>query len=167
MGVIADRSADTVIAILAVLRAGAAYVPIDPSYPETRRAALLEDAGADVTVTPRRLISQVPVGPRWLMLSDDLPADAPEQPAVRISPDNLAYVIFTSGSSGTPKGVAVSHRQLLHAVTALHQVPRPWPEAFLLPISFSFAASAVGLYWTLTPGGCVVIPAAGEENGFL
>jgi amino acid adenylation domain-containing protein len=164
VGIIADRSADTVISILAVLRAGAAYVPIDPGYPEMRRAALLEDAGIDVTLTPRRLISQVPVGSRWLMLSDELPSDAPEQPAVRVSPDNLAYVIFTSGSSGTPKGVAVSHRQLLHAVMALHHVPRPWPEAFLLPISFSFDASAVGLYWTLTTGGCVVIPADGEES---
>jgi len=164
VGIIADRSADTVIAILAVLRAGAAYVPIDPSYPETRRAALLEDAGVEVVVTPRRLISQVPVGPRWLMLSDDLPAGAPEQPAAPVLPDNLAYVIYTSGSTGAPKGVAVSHRQVVHAITAQHHVQRPWPEAFLLSISFSFDASAVGLYWTLSTGGCVVIPTDGEES---
>ena len=165
VGIIADRSADTVVAILAVLSAGAAYVPVDPGYPEMRRAALLEDAGADVVVTPRRLVAQVPVGPRWLMLSDDLPAGDPgEQPAVRARPDNLAYVIYTSGSTGAPKGVAVSHRQIVHAITAQHQVRRPWPEAFLLSISFSFDASAVGLYWTLSAGGCVVIPADGEHN---
>jgi amino acid adenylation domain-containing protein len=165
VGIIADRSADTVVAILAVLRAGAAYVPIDPSYPETRRAALLEDAGADVVVTPRRLVAQVPVGPRWLMLSDDLPAgQSGDHPPASVAPDNLAYVIYTSGSTGAPKGVAVSHRQITHAITAQHQVQRPWPEAFLLSTSFSFDASAVGLYWTLSAGGCVVIPADGEHN---
>jgi amino acid adenylation domain-containing protein len=165
VGVIADRSADTVVAILAVLRAGAAYVPIDPSYPETRRATLLEDAGVDTVITPRRLVAQVPVGPRWLMLSDDLPAGDPDgDPVTPVCPDNLAYVIYTSGSTGTPKGVAVSHRQIVHAITAQHQVRRPWPEAFLLSISFSFDASAVGLYWTLSAGGCVVIPADGEHN---
>ena len=165
VGIIADRSADTVVAILAVLHAGAAYVPVDPSYPETRRAALLEDAGVDTVVTPRRLVAQVPVGPRWLLLSDDLPAGNPYgHPAPSVRPDNLAYVIYTSGSTGTPKGVAVSHRQIVHAITAQHQVRRPWPEAFLLSISFSFDASAVGLYWTLTAGGCVVIPADGEHK---
>ena len=165
VGIIADRSADTVVAILAVLRAGAAYVPVDPRYPESRRAGLLEDAGVDVVVTPRRLVAQVPVGPRWLMLADDLPPGDPgEHPAVRARQDNLAYVIYTSGSTGSPKGVAVSHRQIVHAITAQHEVRRPSPEAFLLSISFSFDASAVGLYWTLSTGGCVVIPADGEHN---
>ena len=165
VGVLADRSADTVVATLAVLRAGAAYVPIDPGYPETRRAELLEDAGADVVVTPQRLVAQVPVGPRWLMLSDDPPAGHPDDhPVTSVRPDNLAYIIYTSGSTGTPKGVAVSHRQIAHAITAQHQVQRPWPEKFLLSTSFSFDASAVGLYWTLSSGGCVVIPADGEHN---
>lgn len=166
VGVMADRSADTVVTLLAVLRAGAAYVPIDPDYPEHRRAMLLDEAAVDVVVTPRHLAAAVPVGPRWLMVCDDRQdgTGAPAGPLPTVNPDNLAYVIYTSGSTGTPKGVAVEHRQVVHAITAEHEVERPWPEAFLLSISFSFDASGVGLYWTLSTGGCVVIPAEGEHK---
>jgi amino acid adenylation domain-containing protein len=167
VGVMADRSAETVVSILAALTAGACYVPVDPAYPEARRALLLDQAGVEVVVTPRRLAATVPLGPRWLMLSDEPPSGSqprlePRQPPVR--PDNLAYVIYTSGSTGVPKGVAISHRQIVHAIAAEHDVERPWPEAFLMPISFSFDASGVGIYWTLTSGGCIVIPGDDEHN---
>jgi amino acid adenylation domain-containing protein len=173
VGVLADRSADTVVSLLAVLKAGAAYVPIDPSYPEDRRAYLLEDVAAEIVVTPRRLVGSVPIGPRWLLLSDEpLPPDGPDgpdgpevsAPFTGVRPDNLAYVIYTSGSTGTPKGVAVAHRQIVFSTQAQHAVDRPWPEAFLMPISFSFDASAVGVFHTLSAGGCVVLPTEDEHR---
>lgn len=167
LAIMADRSADTVVSMLAILKAGASYLPLDPNYPEDRRAYLLDDAGVDIVLTPRRLVSSVPVGPRWLLLSDDPPRDGGQhrpRPETTARPDNLAYVIYTSGSTGTPKGVAVSHRQIVHSTHVQYAVERPWPEAFLMPISFSFDASAVGIYWPLTTGGCVVLPREGEHR---
>ncbi|HWB35869.1 MAG TPA: AMP-binding protein, partial [Rugosimonospora sp.] len=169
VGVMADRSAETVVSLLAVLKAGAAYVPVDPAYPEARRAYLLEDAGVDVVLTPRRLVASVPVGPRWLLLSDDTGTGtgripAPARNGGAALPDNLAYVIYTSGSTGEPKGVAVTHRQIVHSTAVQYAVERPYPEAFLLPVSFSFDASGVGLYWTLTTGGTLVLPTDAEHR---
>ena len=201
VGVMVDRSADAVVAMLGVLKAGAAYVPIDPGYPDERRVYLLEDAGVDVVVAPGRLLAAVPVGPRRLVSfsgvaqaggggadgtlravaaqpahpdgatgrtgptgaagADDA-APAPPERAVR--PDNLAYIIYTSGSTGAPKGVMVTHRQLVAATRAQRMLDRPDPEAFLMPISFSFDASGVGLYWTLTTGGCLIIPVDDEHR---
>jgi len=160
----ADRSADTVVALFGVLKAAAAYVPIDPGYPDERRVYLLEDAGADVVVAPGRLLSAIPVGPRRLVSFDVTaePADAP--PASPVRADNLAYVIYTSGSTGAPKGLLVTHRQAVAATEAQHALDRPFPEAFLMPISFSFDACGVGLYWTLTAGGCLIVPADGEHR---
>ncbi|NUR28129.1 MAG: amino acid adenylation domain-containing protein, partial [Catenulispora sp.] len=90
------------------------------------------------------------------------PADRP--PADAAGPDHLAYVLYTSGSTGAPKGVMVTHRQLALATLAQRVPDRPWPEAFLLPISFSFDASGVGLWWTLTSGGALIIPADGDHR---
>jgi len=168
LAIMADRSVDTIVSMLAVLKAGAAYLPLDPDYPEDRRAYLLDDAGVDVVISPRRLVGVVPVGPRWVLLSDDPGRRGTEAirtpPQTTVRADNLAYVIYTSGSTGTPKGVAITHRQIVHSTSAQYAVERPWPEAFLMPISFSFDASAVGIYWTLTAGGCVVLPEDGAHR---
>jgi amino acid adenylation domain-containing protein len=153
VGVLADRSADTVISLLAVLMAGAAYVPVDPASPEDRRAYMLQNADVKAVLTPRSGGAQ----PEVAGCRQERPG-----PSVRVRPDNLAYVIYTSGSTGQPKGVAVSHRQIVHSIRAQYAVERPWPEAFLMPISFAFDASAVGLYWTLTTGGCLVLPTDAE-----
>ncbi|WP_103349444.1 amino acid adenylation domain-containing protein [Amycolatopsis sp. CA-128772] len=164
VGVVADRSADTVVALLGVLKAGAAYVPVDPALPEERTALMLDESGVDVVVAPGRLLGQIPVGPRRLVAADGAGQAADAPPALEATPDNLAYVLYTSGSTGTPKGVMVTHRQLALATLAQRVPDRPWPEAFLLPISFSFDASGVGLWWTLTSGGALVIPADGDHR---
>ncbi|MBW8832126.1 MAG: amino acid adenylation domain-containing protein, partial [Burkholderiales bacterium] len=119
------RGIDMVVALLATLKAGRAYVPLDPDYPTERLAFMLADSA------PRVLVTRSSVRPALGPLPQDLPAldlDAPSRPwenqpegnieadAIGLSPAHLAYVIYTSGSTGRPKAVAVEHRQLAHLV---------------------------------------------------
>lgn len=164
IAVLADRCADTVIALLAVLKAGAAYVPIDPANPPERVQYLMRDSGAAILVAPERLSASTPAGP-WATVAFDagqLAGEPADRVTGRATPDNAAYVIYTSGSTGEPKGVVVPHRQIVRSTLAHQEYDRPAPASFLLLISFSFDACAVGLYWTLTTGGQVVIPSAGD-----
>ena len=110
-----DRSAELVAAMLGVLRAGAAFVPIDPAYPDDRRAAMIELSGAAAVVTLEALAGGW-CGTAAVVRFDQLSGEASEPPLRQGDPDQLAYVIFTSGSTGTPKGVAISHRAALHMV---------------------------------------------------
>jgi len=122
-----DRSAGFIAALLGVLRAGAAFVPIDPAYPEERRAAMIQLSGASAVVTSAAQAGRWSVGASVVLF--DALSDAPICPPTRRSdPDQLAYVIFTSGSTGTPKGVAISHRAALHMV-AWHGARFGWAPA--------------------------------------
>ncbi|WP_189267314.1 non-ribosomal peptide synthase/polyketide synthase [Streptomyces fuscichromogenes] len=109
------RSAQLVVTILAVLKTGAAYVPVDPEYPAVRIAHMLEDARPVLTVTDVRTRGRLPDAPAgWLVVDDPetaaVVAGCPAtDPAVAIDPDHPAYVIFTSGSTGRPKGVVATH----------------------------------------------------------
>lgn len=114
-----ERSPELAIAALAVLKAGGSYVPLDPSYPLTRIAMLLEDCAAPVVLTDSSVADKLPSGNWQTILLDDEEAEAgvPEVSAEpRLTPDNTAYVIFTSGSTGRPKGVQITHANLLNLV---------------------------------------------------
>jgi amino acid adenylation domain-containing protein len=137
----ADRSAETVAAILGTLRAGAAYVPIDSGWPEARVAAIVAEAGA------------IYVNAKELLVGDEV-----DQVRAEPTLDDLAYVLYTSGSSGRAKGVAVTHRNLAHSTGARSIVYRERVESFLLASPFSFDSSVAGLFWTLCEGGTLVIP---------
>lgn len=160
VAVIAERCAETVAAVLAVLKAGAAYVPIDPANPPQRFHYLMRDSGSQIVVTPERLADAVPAGGWTAVYSDRarLDDEEPAAPACAADPDNAAYLIYTSGSTGEPKGVVVPHRQIVYSTLSNRELGREDPAAFLLLISFSFDANAVGLYWTLATGGQVVVP---------
>jgi amino acid adenylation domain-containing protein len=136
-----NRSAETVAAILGTLSAGAAYVPIDSGWPEARVTAIVAEGGATY------------VDVKALLAGD-------EADEVRTEPtlDDLAYVLYTSGSSGRAKGVAVTHRNLAHSTGARPAVYRERVESFLLASPFSFDSSVAGLFWTLCEGGTLVIP---------
>ena len=124
--ILLGRSAEMVVAALAVLKAGAAYLPIDPCYPADRVAFMVEDAGASVALTRTTLAASLPsqcelallvdlvggAGTVWEILAEESGADL----GVDIQPESLAYVIYTSGSTGRPKGVAVQHASLTNLV---------------------------------------------------
>ncbi|MCX5387042.1 non-ribosomal peptide synthetase [Streptomyces sp. NBC_00083] len=120
VGICLERGAWTVVALLAVLKAGGCYVPIDPAQPRERMAMMLADTGAPVVITRASSAGLLPEGVRAVVVDEAglgaLPDTAPD---VRVDPGRAAYVLFTSGSTGRPKGVVVEHRQLLNYRTAV------------------------------------------------
>ena len=114
VGICVERSADMLVAMLGVLKAGGAYIPLDPSFPKERLGHILADAPVRVLVTQRRLMSALPVHPTNVLYLDarEISLQSYENPDSEVRPENLAYVIFTSGSTGRPKGVQIEHRAL-------------------------------------------------------
>ena len=116
VGLMLQRSPEMVIGLIGILKAGAAYLPLDPNYPPERLAFMLEDAGAAVLVTQGALTERLPAGIVSGLTLVRLDADWPQiarqpatAPALGLDPHHPAYVIYTSGSTGTPKGVVVEH----------------------------------------------------------
>ncbi len=171
VGVLGHRLPDTVVAILAVLKAGAAYVAIDPGYPADRIAHIVDDSGLTVVLAPSAGFDLADVAgdpPQIVALDaielDRWPTTAPE---VSVGSDDLAYLIHTSGSTGRPKGVMVRHRNIVASTAARSTVYPGDVERFLLLSSFSFDSSMVGLFWTLTTGGTLVLPPDGDHEDIL
>jgi amino acid adenylation domain-containing protein len=157
-----ERSVEQVVAILAVLKAGGAYLPIDPAAPRERIASLLADAGARLAVTRQELRSLVEVsGVEVLDIGTSAESAFHPSSLPRVRPDNLAYIIYTSGSTGTPKGVLVTHHNVVRSTLARLQFYEKPVESFLLLSSYTFDSSVAGLFWTLGSGGRLVIPPEG------
>ncbi|MDY0811383.1 non-ribosomal peptide synthetase [Kitasatospora purpeofusca] len=128
VAVLADRRTPLVVALLATLKAGATYLPLDPAYPDDRLADILTTAGARVVLAEREFAGRGPgpagAAPELLVIDDpSAPEGPPEQPGgapgVPVDPAAPAYLIFTSGSTGRPKGVTVEHRQITHYLHAV------------------------------------------------
>ncbi|MFD4475667.1 non-ribosomal peptide synthetase [Streptomyces sp. NPDC058471] len=166
VGIRTDRSFRLPIAILATLRAGAAYMPLDHAYPEARLDFMMRDSGMRVLLTHRTPtgVPPAPAGTRIVLLDDAIPADPPQQepPTPLTTPhttnDDLAYVIYTSGSTGTPKGVAMPHGPLRNLIS--------WQrETFACGIgsrTLQFAAASFDVHFeemfsTWGTGGCLVL----------
>ena len=168
MGLCLQRGPEMVTAIVAVWRAGAAYLPLDPDYPAARRALLLAGSGAGVLVTGPGLDTGLEAGQR-IVLDGPLPEAAP-WPAVAVRAGQAAYVIYTSGSAGQPKGVVVPHRGLGNLAAALGPVLGAGPGVRVLQFAaFSFDASVLDVAVTLTAGATLVVATAGQraEPGLL
>lgn len=160
VAVMVERSIESVVALLAVLKAGGAYLPVDPSFPPSRIAFILADANVAAVVAPRALANAVPRGDWSVIVPDD--RTAAEPPTADITPDNLAYLIYTSGSTGEPKGVLVSHRNAVHATSARYdRLPEP-DGGYVMLAPFFFDASVGGIYWVLSRGGTLVVPTEAE-----
>ena len=152
------RSAEIVVAMLGILKAGAAYVPIEPSYPDERIQSIVDDAGARVMVTSARLEGRF-IDMCEQVLTVDADAREPEaRPRVEVRPDDLAYVIYTSGSTGPPKGVEISHRGLVNHSTAIAANYALTPgDNLLLSASISFDVAGEQIYPALFTGAEVVV----------
>jgi amino acid adenylation domain-containing protein len=118
VAVLAERTPDLVAALLAILKSGAAYLPLDPRQPPARNSYCITDADASIILTDRHLPADMAVGrARVLNLADTRPSKAACQ--VAVSPDDLAYVLYTSGSTGRPKGVLVEHRNVVNLMSTM------------------------------------------------
>jgi amino acid adenylation domain-containing protein len=157
-----DRSVELFVALLGILKAGAAYLPLDPSYPLARLSFMLADAGSPLLLTTEALADDLPA--QWtlpLLLDADwdliaLNTDA-ALPETVVSADQLAYVMYTSGSTGTPKGVAVTHRAVVRLVSAPNYVRLDAEETLLQLAPLTFDASTLEVWGALLNGGRLVV----------
>ncbi|HEY0558373.1 MAG TPA: amino acid adenylation domain-containing protein, partial [Thermoanaerobaculia bacterium] len=165
-GVLMDRTADLVVTLLAVHKAGGAYAPLDPNYPRQRVLLMLETSRAKVLITRRRLAGalggELPGGVRTVFLDPgwegEPEAETGGLPAVEALPDNLAYVIFTSGSTGVPKGVAIQHRSAVAMVRWAHAMYSPEEyQGVLASTSICFDMSVFEIFATLAAGGKLLL----------
>jgi amino acid adenylation domain-containing protein len=159
--VLLERSINLVVGLLGVLKAGAAYVPLDPEYPHERLRFMLEDSGAGVLLTQSWLLDSAPdVGARVLCIDgSEAEVDAGGAPTQsRVVSDNLAYVIYTSGSTGRPKGVAISHESAVSLLRWAHDAFAGGELARVFAsTSVCFDLSVFELFAPLTCGGSVVL----------
>jgi natural product biosynthesis luciferase-like monooxygenase protein len=159
------RSAGLVATLLGVLKAGAAYLPLDPTYPESRVSFLLEDSRAAVLLVGRGAGAiQAAPGLRIVDVEKEGIFSGPDTGAAllpRGGPANLAYVIYTSGSTGQPKGVMVEHGNAVNFFAGMDDELGPDPGVWLAVTSISFDISVLELFWTLTRGFHVILMAEG------
>ena len=169
VGVYLQRSQWVVVAMLAVLKAGGAYLPLDTSSPAKRLGSMLDDARPLVLLTEAHLAGDLAKhGAQVVRLDEDwqtISLESEENLSSKVLPDHLAYVIYTSGSTGKPKGVMVCHRNLNNFLTAMNNQLGSEPVGVWLAVtSLSFDISILELLWTLTQGFEVIIHAE-QETG--
>ena len=162
MAVCLSRSADAIVALLAVLKAGGAYLPLDPNDPKRRIAELLSDSAAPVVVTTTGWAAEFDGHRPLVLVNEDDGADGADGDASHSAlplgdPDQLAYVLYTSGSTGTPKGVAVSHRAVLRLVSDQAYATFSADRRFLAAAHLAFDASTLEIWGPLVHGGAVVV----------
>jgi amino acid adenylation domain-containing protein len=162
VGVCAGRNVELVVALLAVMEAGGAYLPLDPAYPSERVSFMLEDARARVLLTERALVADLPAHNAQVVCLDELDwtcdVDASPQSEASLDAANLAYVIYTSGSTGRPKGVAISHASAVTLLRWSHEFFTPEElSRVLFSTSVCFDLSVFELFVPLTCGGAVVL----------
>lgn len=159
IGLSTDRSMDMIVGLLAILKAGCAYLPLDPNYPEERLNFMLTDAECKIVVTQALLTPLFKQSFRELILIESKVAtnNSIDYKLPSVKGDDIAYVIYTSGSSGKPKGVPISHQNIINSTGGRLAYYRTNPEVFLLMSSISFDSSKAGIFWTLCTGGNLII----------
>ncbi len=152
-----ERSPEMVVALLAILKAGAGYVPLDPSWPEERLAFMRDDAGAVLAITEESLAE----------LWEELDSYPTTNPATVATSEALAYVIYTSGSTGRPKGVEISHGALINFLASMRRQPGLVADDTLLAVTtLSFDIAALEIFLPLTVGASVhIVPREVAQDG--
>jgi natural product biosynthesis luciferase-like monooxygenase protein/amino acid adenylation domain-containing protein len=166
VGICIERSIEMVVGLLGILKAGAAYVPLDPMYPQSRLAHMLDDAKPAVVLTQQHLVANLPLhdirtvclDTQWAALAR-YPADNPESTVLA---DNLAYVIYTSGSTGRPKGTSIHQRGFVNLVSwFISEFNVDSSDRVLLFSSLSFDLTQKNIFSALLVGGQLHVPPEG------
>lgn len=161
VGICLERSPEALIAVLAVMKAGGAYLPLDPAYPKARLAYMLDDSGSTVLITHTALRDRFSALPEHVLYIDEEHSRGGARSNIKVTPDDLVYLIYTSGSTGTPKGVAMPHRSLVNLITwQIARSGRPAPRTLQFA-SLSFDVSFQESFSTWCAGGTLIL--VGEE----
>lgn len=163
VGIAAERSIELVIALLAIMKAGAAYVPLDPSYPADRLLVMQEDSGIKLVLCQKGIT--LPVLENIKHVTLEAKDESIQNPNLKLNSANLAYVIFISGSTGRPKGVGNRHDALFNRLTWMQQAyALQRGETVLQKTPFSFDASVWEFFWPLMVGARLAIAAPGAHR---
>ncbi|APY84950.1 amino acid adenylation domain-containing protein [Streptomyces alfalfae] len=157
VGICVERTPDLLVALLATLRAGSCYVPLDPDYPAERLAFMVRDSGTRLLLTTPASRANCPAGPTVVVLDESVRTEPGERP-VPVVPEDTAYIIYTSGSTGRPKGVAIHHPG---CVAMLAELDRVFEGCDLSGVSAAssvcFDMSVMEIFGALCRGGAVVL----------
>ncbi|OUL24319.1 non-ribosomal peptide synthetase [Nostoc sp. RF31YmG] len=176
VGICVERSLEMIVGLLGILKAGGAYVPLDPGYPQERLAFMLADTQIKLLVTQKRLVEKLPTHNANVICLDadwhTINQQATENFITNVKPHNLAYVMYTSGSTGQPKGVSVIHQGVVRLVKETNYVSLTEKEIFLQISPVSFDASTFEIWGCLLNGGKLVIfpphtPSLDELGGII
>jgi amino acid adenylation domain-containing protein len=158
-----ERSVGMLVGLLGILKAGAAYLPVDLHYPAERVAFILEDAGVPLLISQRNLEATLPQHQAQILFLDDVTESKQNNPGSGVTLDHLAYVIYTSGSTGKPKGVEVLHRGVTNVIHSFQQLLHPGPSDVLVATTtLSFDIHVLELFTPILAGSRLVI-ATDEE----
>lgn len=168
VGLCVERSPKMIIALLAILKAGGSYVPLDPAYPQARLQFMLADARVPILLTQKAQLAKLPSTTADVIcvdeLSEELRHESQENPQSVTTADNLAYVMYTSGSTGKPKGVAVTHRNVARLVKNTNYASFSADEVFLQFATVSFDASTFEIWGSLLNGAQLALMPAGTPS---
>jgi len=161
VGIHLERSVEMIVAVLAVLKAGATYVALDPSYPDQRLLFMLDDANVALVLTVESLEESLPAHPAPVILLDSdwplIAAAGEHNPERSTTPEQLAYIVYTSGSTGRPKGVAAPHRGVVRLVSGNDYASFGPDEVFLQFAPLTFDASTFEIWGALLNGSQLVL----------
>jgi len=162
VGILMERSIDVIIAILGVLKAGGAYIPLEPAYPKERLNYMINDSKMPVLITKSSFLDIVPDSNVTVVNMDldweRISKESKENPDCNINYDNLVYIIYTSGSTGTPKGVEISHGALVNLIHSMLKEPGMTCEDRLLSVSaLSFDMSVFDIFVPLSAGASIIM----------
>ncbi len=153
-----EQSLEMIVGMLAILKAGCAYLPIDPEYPEQRIDYVLNDADTELVLTQSHLKTRFTSFSNPVIDIENVEVKTESQVVLpKVKENDIAYIIYTSGSTGKPKGVPVSHKNIINSTSGRLNFYEENPSSFLLMSSISFDSSKAGIFWTLCTGGKLVI----------
>jgi amino acid adenylation domain-containing protein len=174
VGVCMERSIEMAVGLLAVLKAGGAYMPLEPDHPKERLGGMIESSGAQFLLTQEKLLTKLPRGEgRRLCLDTEwelVARESQEEIIDDVGAENLAYVIYTSGSTGAPKGAMNTHRGICNRLLWMQDVYQLGPaDRVLHKTPFGFDVSVWEIFWPLITGACIVIarPGGHQECDYL